>query len=352
MTITSLARPEIRALRPYETDAPGESATRLHANEAPRAFGNGATQGLNRYPQIRPEALTAKLAERYRVMPDNVLVTRGSSEGIDLLVRAFCRPGQDNVLVTPPVFGLYAMYASIQGAGIVPVPLQAEDDFSLDTRALFDACDEGTKLVFLCTPNNPVGCVLPREQVLDIVEARAGRSVVIVDEAYVEYSDTDSLAPLVAQHDNLVVLRTLSKALALAGARCGAVIAPAALIRLLDGILAPYAVSSPVIASVDLALSDAVQAHSRTAIETIIAGRERLRADLESCSAVQYVWPSQANFLLVRFRNLREATACLAGVNIAIRTYAGDAVLENCARITVSSDDDNDRLVQAIRSLG
>lgn len=351
MTITSLARPEIRALSSYETEAPPEGATRLHANEAPRAIGNGAAKGLNRYPELRPGALTAKLAGRFTVAPENVLVTRGSSEGIDLLIRTFCCAGQDNVLLTPPVFGLYAMYAAIQDAGIVSVPLRAEEDFSLDTRALLEACDDGTKLVFLCSPNNPVGCVLPREQILNIVEARAGQSIVVVDEAYVEYSGTDSLAPLVSRHENLVVLRTLSKALALAGARCGAVVAPAALIRLLNGVLAPYAVSSPVIDSVDLALSDAGLADARAAIDAIIAERERLHTELSTCRAVQYVWPSQANFLLVCFRNLAEVTACLAGVNIAVRTYARDSVLENCARITVSSQADNDRLIRAIRSL-
>jgi histidinol-phosphate aminotransferase len=249
MTIAALARPEIRALRSYEVAPPPDNAVRLNANEAPLAIGNGAAEGLNRYPALRPLALSAKMAAYYGVAAENVLVTRGSSEGIDLLVRTFCTAGKDNVLLTPPVFELYEVYASVQGAGIIKVPLRAEGDFAIDTEALLSTCNEKTKLIFLCSPNNPVGTVIPSELILQIIKARARQSVVIVDEAYIEYSDTDSLAPQVSEYDNLVVLRTLCKALALAGARCGAVIAAAALIQLLDGVLAPYAVSSPVIAS-------------------------------------------------------------------------------------------------------
>jgi histidinol-phosphate aminotransferase len=193
--------------------------------------------------------------------------------------------------------------------------------------------------------------VIPREEILRIVEARAGKSVVIVDEAYVEYSRTDSLAPLVPGFDNLVVLRTLSKALALAGARCGAVVAPAALIGLLDGVLAPYAVASPVIRSVELALSDSQLTEAQALVAEIVAERERLRAELAACKAVQQIWPSEANFLLIRFRDLPAVERCLGHAQIAIRTFADDSSLRDCARITVASANDNDRLVQAIRGL-
>jgi histidinol-phosphate aminotransferase len=292
------------------------------------------------------------MAACYGVAADNVLVTRGSSEGIDLLIRTFCSAGQDNVLLTPPVFDLYQVYASVQGARTICVPLRADRDFAVDTDALLAACDARTKLIFLCSPNNPVGTVIPRQQLLRIVKARAGKSVVIIDEAYIEYSDTDSLAPLVSQYDNLVVLRTLSKALALAGARCGAVIASAGLIRLLDGVLAPYALSSPVISSAELALSNKRLTEARKAVSRIIAERERLRVELAACNAVQRIWPSLANFLLVRFGNLREVRSCLKDAGIAIRTYDNDAALKDCARITIASAIDNDRLLRALRSLG
>jgi histidinol-phosphate aminotransferase len=351
MTIATLARPEIRELRNYQVAPSPGDAVRLNANEAPMAIGNGAAAGLNRYPALRPAALTAKMAAYYGVAADNVLVTRGSSEGIDLLIRTFCTAGKDNVVLTPPVFELYEIYASVQGAGIVSVPLQAESGFAVDMEALLAACNENTKLIFLCSPNNPVGTIIPRELILQIVQARFGKSVVIIDEAYVEYSDTDSLTPLVSAYDNLVVLRTFSKALALAGARCGAVVASAGLIRLLDGILAPYALSSPVISSAERALSGEQLTEAGRQVDRIIAERERLRVELATCKAVQHIWPSKTNFLLVRFGNLQGVGRCLEKAGIAIRTFAADAALADCARITVSSKADNDRLIVAIRGL-
>jgi histidinol-phosphate aminotransferase len=278
-------------------------------------------------------------------------VTRGSSEGIDLLVRSFCSAGQDDVLQTPPVFALYEVYASVQGAACINVPLRPERGFALDTDALLAACDERTKLIFLCSPNNPIGTIIPRADILEVVQARAGKSVVVVDEAYIEYSDAASLASLVSEYDNLVVLRTLSKAMALAGVRCGAVIASAALIQLLDGVLAPYAVASPVIRYADDALSAEQVAAASLQIEKVVSERERLSHELNSCKSVQRVWPSQANFVLVRFRDLASIERSLENNGIAIRTFDGSAALDNCARITVSSATDNDRLIEVIRGL-
>lgn len=349
MTISALVRPEIRRLSAYPACAAPGKSIRMNANEAPVSVGSGLQDGLNRYPALRPAVLTQRMAAWYGVSADNVLATRGSSEGIDLLFRAFCSAGRDEVLLTPPAFEMYRIYASIQGAGIVDVPLQPDRDFSVNTDALLSACNEQTKLVFLCSPNNPAGPLIPSRQILEIVEARAGKSVVVVDEAYIEFSDVDSLAPLVTRYDNLVVLRTLSKALALAGARCGAVIAQAGLISLLDGILAPYALSSPVIAAAEHALTGGQLSAARESIRMTVAERQRLRCELETCNAVEQIWPSEANFLLVRFRDLGKVRNIIADEKIVIRTFTGDPILQNCARITVASPTDNDRLVQAIR---
>lgn len=351
-TVAALARSEIRNLHAYQSAAACDHGIKLNANESPVATGTDDVYGLNRYPSRRPAALTQLMADHYGVAAENVLVTRGSSEGIDLLVRSFCSAGEDNILQTPPVFGMYQVYASVQGARTINVPLRIESKFTVDTRALLSACDVRTKLIFLCSPNNPLGNVVPRGDILKILRARTGRSVVIVDEAYIEYSNTESLTSLVGEFDNLVVLRTLSKALALAGTRCGAVIASAGLIRLLDGVLAPYALSSPVIASVEQALSAGQLALSRLAIHNTINERERLHRELAACSAVQKVWPSQANFLLVRFESLDEVECCLDDAGIAIRTFGDEALLSNCARITVSLKHDNDCLIEALRSLG
>ena len=352
MTIAALARPEIRDLQAYQAVVVPDDDIKMNANEAPFAIGTSVAQGLNRYPAPRPAALTDLMANYYGVAADNVLVTRGSSEGIDLLMRTFCSADRDNVLLTPPVFEMYQIYASVQGARTISVPLQTESDFAVDTDALLGSCDNNTKLIFLCSPNNPVGTVIPRQQILRIVKARAGKSVVIVDEAYIEYSDMDSLAPLVSQYDNLIVLRTLSKALALAGARCGAVIASAKLIPLLDTVLPPYALPSPVIASAERALSSAQLAEAVESVNVIVAERDRLRFELDACNAIERIWPSQANFLLVRFRDLAEVGRSLADAGIAIRTYDNDAVLKDCARITIASATDNDHLLRAVRSIG
>ncbi len=351
MTIAALARPEIRSLCAYQAAASRDGAIKLNANEAPSAVGTGLEDGLNRYPALRPVMLTRQMAAYYGVAADNVLATRGSSEGIDLLIRTFCSAGHDEVLLTPPAFELYQVYASIQGARTISVPLQADRDFALDTDALLAACKERTKLIFLCSPNNPVGTVIPQFEITRILEARAAKSVVVIDEAYIEYSDMDSLAPLVSQYDNLVVLRTLSKALALAGARCGAVIASAWLIQLLDSVLAPYALSTPVISSAELALSNNQLTEAHDLVSRIIAERERLRVELGACEAVERIWPSQANFLLVRFRDLAEVGRCLADAGIAIRIYDNDAALKDCARITIAGIADNNRLIHAIRCL-
>jgi histidinol-phosphate aminotransferase len=351
VTVTALARPEIRDLQAYQAAVVADDNVKMNANEAPVATGTGEADGLNRYPAPRPGAHISLMADFYGVAEGNVLVTRGSSEGIDLLMRTFCSAGRDNILLTPPAFEMYQVYASIQGASTITVPLQAENDYAVDTDALLSSCDDNTKLIFLCSPNNPVGTIIPRAEIVRILQARANKSVVVIDEAYIEYSDTGSLATLVTQYENLVVLRTLSKALALAGARCGAVIASAELIPLLDGVLAPYALASPVLTSAERALSGTQLTEALESVNMIVAERERLRSELNARTAVVQVWPSKANFLFARFRDLAEVVSCLAAAGITIRVYADDSELRNCARITLASAADNDRLLRALRSL-
>ena len=351
MTIAAIARPEIRDLQAYHAVAVADDYVKMNANEAPVATGTGEENGLNRYPAPRPAALISLMADFYGVAENNLLVTRGSSEGIDILMRTFCAAGQDNVLLTPPAFEMYQVYASIQGVRAISVPLQTDKDFAVDTDALLSSCDDDTKLIFLCSPNNPVGAIIPRDDILKILEARTDKSVLVIDEAYIEYSDTDSLASLVTQYENLVVLRTLSKALALAGARCGAVIASAELIPIFDGVLAPYAMASPVLTSAERALTGTQLKDALASVNMIIAERERLRAELDTCNVVERIWPSKANFLLARFNDLAGVIRCLDKAGITIRTYADDSALRNCARITLASASDNDRLLQALRSL-
>ena len=343
MSVARLARLEIRDLHAYEAATQVDRSLRLHANEAP-----AGSSSLNRYPEVRPVELRSRLAERFGLSPENVLATRGSSEAIDLLVRTFCRSGQDNIVITPPTFGMYPIYAAIQGADTIECPLQAEDDFTLDVVAVIDRCTEVSKLIFICSPNNPTGNVVPQSDIVRLLMQRSGRSIVVVDEAYVEFSEAGSVARLVREFENLVVLRTLSKAYALAGARCGAVIADQKVIDMLDRVLPPYALATPVIDCVLQALSPNRLAAVETRILQTINERERVASELAANPQVQKVWPSQSNFLLVRFVDLDAAQTRLRAERILIRDFKRTPSLAHCARITIGSPRDNDRLLTAL----
>lgn len=351
MSLERLVRPEIRNLRPYVTASEKRARVRLNANELPWtgcAAGHG-DQSLNRYPAVRPAELREALACHYGVAAENLLVTRGSSEAIDLLIRACCRAGRDSVLVSPPTFAMYRVYADIQGATTLSALVHPTDDFRLDVSAVLDSCQENTKLVFVCSPNNPTGTVVPAADIAEIARTRAHRSIVVVDEAYEEFSGAGSLAASIGEFANLVVLRTLSKALGLAGARCGALIGPAELVGWLDGMLAPYALATPVIDSVMQALSPDNVADARRVIAQIVCERERVRKALAGLPAVTQVWPSRANFLLVRFRNLDAAMTALRAAGILVRDFPDEPLLAACARITVGSREENDFLLAALR---
>ena len=226
MNIQAIARPEIRDLVPYDAKPLDAAFTRLNANEAPvNPYNSALAEPVNRYPELRPRSLQTTLADLFDVRAPALCPTRGSSEGIDLLIRSFCRAYRDNVVVLPPTFEMYASYASMQAADIRRVPLLAKRGFAVDWQTLDNRCDRNTKIIFLCSPNNPTGNLIPRTEILEFAKSRDGKSLVVVDEAYIEFSDQQSLANKIDDYENLVVLRTLSKAYALAGARCGVVIA-------------------------------------------------------------------------------------------------------------------------------
>ena len=352
MTMTSLARPEISCLYGYESAGQMANTVRLHANEASwSGSGTPFDQPMNRYPEIRPDALRSRLADWYSVPRENLLVTRGSSEAIDLLIRTFCRCGQDSVTITPPTFTMYQVYADIQGAQVLKVPLVADDDFSVDCDTLIAACKTDTKLIFLCSPNNPTGRLIPRATILTILEARRDKSLVVVDEAYVEFSRSNSVAELLDEYENLVVLRTLSKALALAGARCGCVVARQEIIDLLDRILAPYALSTPVIGCVMNALLPNRLAFAAKNIKATVAARDELAEQLRKLPVVERIWPSDANFLLVRFHDVDVVRQETADAGILLRHFGNEAGLSGCIRITVGSADENDMLINVLSNI-
>lgn len=345
----SLARPEILALKAYEHATWDPRLERLHANESPwRVPGDASGAGLNRYPEPQPRELVDALAKLYGVQPAQLLVGRGSDEGIDLLTRGFCAAGRDAVLVCPPTFGMYAVAARIQGAEVISVPLRREAGFALDLPALRATLSPLVKLVYLCTPNNPTGNALPDADVLAVLQACAGRSLVVVDEAYAEFSGDPGHARRLAEHPHLVVLRTLSKAHGLAGARVGSLIASPAIVALLRKIIPPYAMAQPTVEAALQALSPPAQAVSRERITATIAERSRLAAALAASRCVSRVWPSAANFLLVEFHDAGAALQAIKGAGLIVRDFRGAAGLGEALRITVGTPEQNERLIRSL----
>lgn len=348
--ITEIARPEIVALTPYEHASWEPPLERLHANELPwRAPGDESDAGLNRYPEPQPRALVSRLAALYEVEPRQLLVCRGSDEAIDLLVRCFCRAGQDAVIVCPPTFGMYAVAARIQGADVVSVPLQVNDGFRLDVSAVLKQCTSRVKLVFLCSPNNPTGNLLDPEDVLRLAAQLEGRALLVVDEAYVEFAQGESLARRVRELPQLAVMRTLSKSHGLAGARCGSLIANAEIVALLRKVIPPYAITQLTVEAALRLLSAPQIAAMQSRIEEIRLERERVTEALRKLACVKRVWPSDANFILVEFEDPAEALSRARAANLLIRDIRPQAGLPRSVRISIGTLAQNDRLLESLR---
>jgi histidinol-phosphate aminotransferase len=294
--ILKLARPELASLPPYIPGAYEEGFIRMNANESPWAApGDPTARGLNIYPPPRPDAITERLSEQYGIASDSLLVTRGTSEAIDVMIRGFCAAGRDQILVCPPTFDMYRLYAGIQGAEVLSVPLlrneDPQQDFALDVPGILAAATEHTKLIFICTPNNPNGRAMNPADVDAICRAVDGQSLVVIDEAYQEFSDTPGFREFQARYEHVVLLRTLSKSVSLAGVRCGALIGRPELIEFLGKVLPPYTFPTPSIELVMAALAtDSLQISTdRTTL--LRAERARLAEGLASSPLVTKVWP-------------------------------------------------------------
>lgn len=345
--VLALARPDILQLQPYQHAAWDPSLERMHANEMPwRASGDNTQAGLNRYPEPQPRALVRRMAELYDMPEANLLVGRGSDEAIDLLVRAFCRAGQDNVLITPPTFGFYKVAAKIQGAGVLEVPL-LRDPFRLDTAKVI-ASGRLAKIVFLCSPNNPTGNLLDEAEMLHVCRELSTQALVVVDEAYVEFCGRPSLASRLAEFPNLVLLRTLSKAYALAGARLGTLIASTDIVGLLRRIIPPYAIPGSTIEEV-LTLTEAPQrAMAAARIRTLLDERARMAERLARCPNVARVHPSDANFLLLECRDAQRFYAAGKAAGLIVRDFSSYPGLAQCLRVSIGTPQQNERLLAAV----
>jgi histidinol-phosphate aminotransferase len=350
VSIAELARAELRELQPYEAAQQVDKTIRLNANEAPwSGRGDHFRRPLNRYPEIRPTTLAKTLGAYFACEPSRLLVTRGTSEAIDLLIRAFCREGQDSILTAAPTFSMYGHYATVQGAAHRTVATAPGKNFEIDVDAILEACDEQTKLIFICSPNNPTGTLVSRPALIDLLERRGNRSAIVVDEAYIEFSGEPSAVELLDRYPNLVVLRTLSKALAFAGARCGTVMGPVEVIRILNAIQAPYAMSTPVVECVEDALSNSAIEEAQGRIAEVVTERERVMSAMSSFRFVKTIWPSAANFFLVQVDNGDAVVRQTRDNGILLRDFGGS--LANCIRVTIGSKAENDRLLTLFAEL-
>ncbi len=350
--LLDLVRPDLRDFAGYKS-ARSEALRGdvwLNANESAWANPADAQGHSRRYPDPQPPALRARLADVYGVGPDQLLVGRGSDEAIDLLVRALCVPGQDAIVVTPPVFGMYVVCARLQGARIIQVPL-VDGDAGLvaDLDAIGEAAlGQGAKLVFLCSPSNPAGSAIPLDGIVALASALEGRALVVVDEAYGEFADGASATTLLDAHANVVVLRTLSKAHALAAARIGVVIGDTELIAVLQRCQAPYPVPTPCAELALAGLSDPALAQTRERVAVVRRERERLLYALAGLPGVRRVYPSQGNYLLVRFDDPERAFRALLSAGVVVRDQRAAPQLGDALRITIGSPEQNDRVIAAL----
>ncbi|EJF1756170.1 histidinol-phosphate transaminase [Vibrio cholerae] len=340
-----LARQQIQTLTPYLSARRigGSGDVWLNANESP--FNNEYKTDfarLNRYSDCQPKAMIQAYANYAGVQPEQVLTSRGADEGIELLIRAFCEPNQDAILFCPPTYGMYAISAETFGVERKKVPLTA--DWQLDLPSI-EANLDRVKLVFVCSPNNPTGNLVKRADIIKLLEMTQDRAIVVMDEAYIDFCPEASTVDLLAQYPNLAILRTLSKAFALAGLRCGFTLANAELINVLLKVIAPYPVPVPVAEIAVQALSPAGLARAKYQVLDLGANRAYLQVGLSMVPGVQ-VFEGWGNYLLVKFPDGDALFKAAWEHGIILR----NSPIENCVRISVGNREECEKTVAFIRN--
>ena len=355
MSVLDLVRSDLRDFAGYRSARSDklDGNVWLNANESAWANYADTESRLRRYPDPQPQRLREALAELYGCKPQQLLAGRGSDEGIDLLLRALCRPGNDAVVVTTPTFGMYAVCARLHGTRVIDVPLlDGVDGYSCDFSAVGDAAEsQAAKIVFLCSPGNPGGNLLPLDAIAALASRLRDRAVVVVDEAYIEFADAPSAATLIDTLPNIVVLRTLSKAHALAAARIGTVIASAELIAVLQRCQAPYPLPAPCVDAALSALAPDVRARTEARTRETIAGRAYLQEGLRGLPAVRRVIPSRANFVQIRCFDAQTAFDALLGAGIVVRDLRAMPGLSDALRISIGTPEQNERVLAVMASL-
>ncbi len=349
-TIAELMRPSIRNLTPYSSarnEFSGEASIFIDANENYRDFVGG--EGRNRYPDPKHTTLKEMIESTLGLPGDQIVLGNGSDEIIDLLFRIFCEPAEDRVILFPPTYGAYQVFADINNVGTLSVPLT--EDFALDMETIRTRIDElnsaQNKLLFICSPNNPSGNSFPLSQVEEI--ASSFRGITIVDEAYIDFSEQKSAASLVAKYDRLVVLRTLSKAWGLANVRIGFAIAHPDIIGVMHNVKYPYNLSGVQQEKAVEALK--AKEHVSDTVKMIVSERGRVASVLSSISYVENVFDSDANFILVRVKDADGLYMKLLERGIIIRNRSKVIGCSGCVRITIGSVEENNALLSAMKEI-
>jgi histidinol-phosphate aminotransferase len=343
--MNNIIRKNILTLKPYSSardEFKGKADLYLDANESPWDDGSQ----LNRYPDPMQRDLRKKIAEYFKVEEETLFIGNGSDEAIDLLIRVTCEPGIDRIVQFPPTYGMYEVQARIQNADVKNILLNK--DFSLPVKDYQSQMDEHDKLTFVCTPNNPTGNVFPTEDIEALIRTTSG--LIVVDEAYIDFSNVESMIEKIGDYDRLVVLRTFSKAWSAAGIRLGVAIGNPTVISYLNAVKYPYNINR-LTAGKAISLLDEKNTYKERR-ELIQRERQKMRLELSKLPGIETVFPSEANFLLVRVQN--SATVLvkkLADRGIIIRNRSYLPRCKNCVRITIGRPEDNKRLLNNMKEI-
>ena len=343
--LNQLVRPHIQKLVPYSSardEFQGEASVFLDANE--NSIGSPLVKWYNRYPDPHQDAIRNKLSSIKGVPAENIFIGNGSDECIDLLYRAFCEPGRDNVIINPPTYGMYEVSANIQGIEIRRANLL--ENFQLDLEKIESLIDINTKIIWICTPNNPTGNSIYFQDIETILNNFDG--IVVADEAYINFARQKSMVTLLNEYPNLVVMQTLSKAWGLAGLRVGMAFASKEIIQILLKIKPPYNISEPVQELAVKALDNVETVNAM--IKELVAQREWLENELPNIPAVIHIYPSDANFLLVKVKDATSMYKHLIENKIVVRDRSKVVLCENALRITVGTEKENKLLIEAMKA--
>lgn len=344
--LNDLLRENIKKLIPYSSardEFKGEARIFLDANE--NSYGSPLTKWYNRYPDPMQWAVKEKLAAIKQVPEKQIFLGNGSDECIDVLFRSFCEPGKDNVIIVPPTYGMYEVSANINDIAVKKIPLTAA--YQLDLSAIEAAVDDHTKMIFLCSPNNPTGNSLNREDIEVILNNYFG--LVVLDEAYINFSRHRSFIQELNDYPNLVILQTLSKAWGLAALRVGMAFASQEIVQVMNKVKPPYNINQASQELVLKALDEVGQVNDM--IREIVKERGLLEAELKQLSLVRKVYPSDANFLLVKVDDAKAIYNALLDKGIVVRDRSKVELCEGCLRITVGTENENIELINALKGL-